>query len=328
MTYTFDLSYNTTTEPAFKFSKILDGKHVDPNSTDFTTGITEISNPPKITVEVPSLLPGSDFVVGNALAGSIYYYGSTVSDMGGKLNVGEKEALFIKNSDASLNLLKNGFISDLTTFSTSKILHDVSWATIKYDADGNPLLNSDGSSQVDISFGYVQTRNGVEYENPITSYGGNSIGDIFLRYVATHLTGHPLGQAFIKNDTQFIDDINGNNAGQAQIVNTLFNHLILNLTSSDGEYNDVLFSIYSQIYSQQRSRIGAPSVAARPFPLLPNDNLVLYVDGRVNLLNDGAYSNADNVLMKNIFPQSSFPYMEDDTGQLNAGVWMITITLK
>ena len=150
-------------------------------------------------------------------------------------------------------------------------------------------MNSDGTPQIDISFGYVQTRNGIEYLEPITSIGGNSLGDIFLRYVATHLTGHPLGQAFIKNDTQFIDDINGSSPGQARVVENLVASLLQNLSvgATEGEYNDVLYSIYSQILLQQRARIGVPSSVARPFPLLPNDNVVLYIDGRVNLLNDG-----------------------------------------
>lgn len=331
ITYTFDLSYNTAIEPAFKFSKVTDGKHSDNNSIDFTTGITESSNPPRITVQVPNKLPGSDFVVYQATSGTIYYYGSSNPGMGGKINVGEKEALFIRGTDASMNAFKDAFKSDLTTFSTSKIVHDVSWGTIKFDDDGNKLLNSDGTPQIDISFGYVQTRNGIEYLEPITSIGGNSLGDIFLRYVATHLTGHPLGQAFIKNDTQFIDDINGSGPGQARVVENLVASLLRNLSvgATEGEYNDVLYSIYSQILLQQRARIGVPSSVARPFPLLPNDNIVLYIDGRVNLLNDGDRpSEALGVQMKDIFPQSSFPYMNDETGQLNAGVWMVTIRLK
>jgi uncharacterized repeat protein (TIGR02059 family) len=330
ITYTFDLSYNTAIEPAFKFSKVSDGKHSDNNSIDFTTGITESSNPPRITVQVPNKLPGSDFVVYQATSGTLYYYGSSNADMGGKINVGEKEALFLRSSDASMNAFKDEFKRDLTTFSTSKIVHDVSWGTIKFDEDGNKLLNSDGTPQIDISFGYVQTRNGVEYLDPITSIGGNSLGDIFLRYVATHLTGHPLGQAFIKNDTQFIDDINGSGPGQARVVENLVASLLQNLSvgATEGEYNDVLYSIYGQILLQQRARIGVPSAVARPFPLLPNDNIVLYIDGRVNLLNDSAPPEALGVQMKDIFPQSSFPYMNDETGQLNAGVWMVTIRLK
>tara|TARA_Y100001970_G_scaffold80678_1_gene102429 strand:+ start:1397 stop:10903 length:9507 start_codon:yes stop_codon:yes gene_type:complete len=330
ITYTFDLSYNTAIEPAFKFSKVTDGKHSDNNSIDFTTGITESSNPPRITVQVPNKLPGSDFVVYQATSGTLYYYGSSNTGMGGKINVGEKEALFLRSSDASMNAFKDAFKSDLTTFSTSKIVHDVSWGTIRFDEDGNKLLNSDGTPQIDISFGYVQTRNGVDYLDPITSIGGNSLGDVFLRYVATHLTGHPLGQAFIKNDTQFIDDINGSGPGQARVVENLVASLLQNLSvgTTEGEYNDVLYSIYSQILLQQRARIGVPSAVARPFPLLPNDNIVLYIDGRVNLLNDSAPPEALGVQMKDIFPQSSFPYMNDETGQLNAGVWMVTIRLK
>jgi hypothetical protein len=118
--------------------------------------------------------------------------------------------------------------------------------------------------------------------------------------------------------------------GQANVVENLVASLLQNLSlgATEGEYNDVLYSIYSQILLQQRARIGVPSAVARPFPLLPNDNIVLYIDGRVNLLNDSAPSEALGVQMKDVFPQSSFPYMNDETGQLNAGVWMVTIRLK
>ena len=49
------------------------------------------------------------------------------------------------------------------------------------------------------------------YANAITSttQTEQTLGDAVLRYVATHLSGHPLGQAFVKNDSALIAQING-----------------------------------------------------------------------------------------------------------------------
>lgn len=49
------------------------------------------------------------------------------------------------------------------------------------------------------------------YASSITSatQSEQSLGQAVIRYVSTHLSGHPLGQAFVKNDTALINQLNG-----------------------------------------------------------------------------------------------------------------------
>tara|TARA_X000000950_G_scaffold280339_1_gene374779 strand:+ start:117 stop:1358 length:1242 start_codon:yes stop_codon:yes gene_type:complete len=59
--------------------------------------------------------------------------------------------------------------------------------------------------------GKVLKQNDVAYASSITSTSAaeQTLGDAVLRYVSTHLSGHPLGQAFVKNDAALIAQING-----------------------------------------------------------------------------------------------------------------------
>lgn len=77
--------------------------------------------------------------------------------------------LFYKGVDASMNLIADQIHNELCNESTAKMVHDVSYAKVKM-------------------------KYGNEYIAPISHTMGNSIGELLLRFVATHLSGHPLGQ--------------------------------------------------------------------------------------------------------------------------------------
>jgi hypothetical protein len=59
--------------------------------------------------------------------------------------------------------------------------------------------------------GTVLKQNDTAYASSITSatQSEQSLGQAVIRYVSTHLSGHPLGQAFVKNDTALINQLNG-----------------------------------------------------------------------------------------------------------------------
>ena len=62
----------------------------------------------------------------------------------------------------------------------------------------------------------------IDYDDIITGDTGHSIGEVLLRYVATHLTGHPLGQAIIRNDQDFKQQVD-NQTQNSKIANTRAN---------------------------------------------------------------------------------------------------------
>jgi hypothetical protein len=65
-----------------------------------------------------------------------------------------------------------------------------------------------GSSGVN---GQVLKQGDAAYSSSISSstQSEQSLGQAVIRYVSTHLSGHPLGQAFVKNDTALINQLNG-----------------------------------------------------------------------------------------------------------------------
>lgn len=77
----------------------------------------------------------------------------------------------------------------------------------------NDLPNGDIAAETGYSGpnGQVLKQNDVAYANSITSASAaeQTLGDAVIRYVSTHLSGHPLGQAFVKNDAGLIGQING-----------------------------------------------------------------------------------------------------------------------
>tara|TARA_X000000950_G_scaffold279849_1_gene373308 strand:+ start:116 stop:1318 length:1203 start_codon:yes stop_codon:yes gene_type:complete len=59
--------------------------------------------------------------------------------------------------------------------------------------------------------GKVLKQQDASYASSITSstQTEQTLGEAVIRYVSTHLSGHPLGQAFVKNDTALIAQLNG-----------------------------------------------------------------------------------------------------------------------
>ena len=68
------------------------------------------------------------------------------------------------------------------------------------------------------------------------------------------------------------------------------------------------------------------------FSTITRDKVIIYLSAKVNVAIDISKSIDNNnlaIAMTNeVFPNSKYPYMNDATGVLDAGTWMITLTIS
>ena len=142
--------------------------------------------------------------------------------MGSSIKISDKAAMFYRGSDASSNIVKDALHADLCS-ETANIKHDTTHSR-------------------------VSTKNGL-YASPITSASGNSLGNILVRYIATHLIGHPLAQAFITNDESIENDVNGTQQNQSKIAETLITQFNNNLEAdaTTPSKNPIIQSLFEQM---------------------------------------------------------------------------------
>ena len=311
------------TNHPLRFSVTSDGTHN--GGIQYNTGVTT-TNTGDIMLSLPSSLNNTtNLYTNDASNAKIYYYCGSHSNMGNFFDVSDQQAIFTRNSDASCNALRDSFIQQLTTEGVSDIVHDISWSDI--------YTPEDTVDQGNTINGYVKTRNNVDYTNKITSTAGNSVGEILLRYMSTHLTGHPLGQSFIKNDSAFINQINGSGNNTANIANVLVEQMKLGLSENGtvGRGNYVLDTLFKQLKKQDPGRCGL-SDTKKDFPLLAGDKVIIYISAKINVAADISKSvdsaNVAIAMTNEVFPNSKYPYMVDATGVLDAGTWMITLTIS
>ena len=311
------------TNHPLRFSVTSDGTHN--GGIQYNTGVTT-TNTGDIMLSLPSTLNNTtNLYTNDASNAKIYYYCDSHSNMGNFFDVSDQQAIFTRNSDASCNALRDSFTQQLTTEGVSNIVHDISWSDI--------YTPEDTVDQGNAINGYVKTRNNVDYTNQITSTGGNSVGEILLRYMSTHLTGHPLGQSFIKNDTAFINQINGLGNNTANIANVLVEQMKLGLSENGtaGGGNYVLDTLFKQLKKQDPGRCGL-SDTKKDFPLLAGDKVIIYISAKINVAADISKSvdsaNIAIAMTNEVFPNNKYPYMDDATGVLDAGTWMITLTIS
>ena len=75
------------------------------------------------------------------------------------------------------------------------------------------------------------------------------MGNILVRYIATHLIGHPLAQAFITNDESIENDVNGIQQNQSKIAETLITQFNNNLEAdaTTPSKNPIIQSLFEQM---------------------------------------------------------------------------------
>ena len=90
-------------------------------------------------------------------------------------------------------------------------------------------------------------------------------------------------------------------------------------------------TLFKQLKKQDPGRCGLLDTK-KDFPLLPGDKVIIYLSAKVNVAADISKSIDNNnlaIAMTNeVFPNSKYPYMNDATGVLDAGTWMITLTIS
>ena len=195
-------------------------------------------------------------------------------------------------------------------------------------------LCNDGSANVkhDATHSKVKKKNNEDYAEAITGASGHTLGEVLLRYTSTHLSGHPLGQAMIKNDTLFKEQIDGQTANDCDVANRLINKLCDGLVESgtEGKRSEILQSMFEQMIVADITRFSGVDDVTSPksIPFVAGDVLTLYVKMRSKLLNDSVSNAAFQAILNQIFPASMFVYMNDNDGILDAGIWRIDLTIS
>ncbi|MAR49516.1 MAG: hypothetical protein CML42_00145 [Rhodobacteraceae bacterium] len=299
--YIFDLSDATNNTHPFKLSTTKNGTHN--GGSEYVTGVRSYGTPgsPDSAVEF--------FISTNAPAELFYYCGAHSGSgdygMGSSIKISDKAAMFYRGSDISSNIVKDALHADLCS-NTSNIKHDTTHSK-------------------------VATKTG-DYNPPITSTSGNSLGNILVRYIATHLMSHPLAQAFITNDDSIENDVNGTGQNQSKIAETLITQFNDNLVA-DGttpRKNQVIQSLFEQMIAGDINRfmVGDDS-GKQPIPFKTGDKLVFYVNMKAKLqIESNVISPATPISLVELFPNSIYPLLDDSNGELDAGLWKIVLTIS
>ena len=299
--YIFDLSDATNNTHPFKLSTTKNGTHN--GGSEYVTGVRSYGTPgsPDSAVEF--------FISTNAPAELFYYCGAHSGSgdygMGSSIKISDKAAMFYRGSDISSNIVKDALHADLCS-NTSNIKHDTTHSK-------------------------VATKTG-DYNPPITSTSGNSLGNILVRYIATHLMSHPLAQAFITNDDSIENDVNGTGQNQSKIAETLITQFNDNLVA-DGttpRKNQVIQSLFEQMIAGDINRfmVGDDS-GKQPIPFKTGDKLVFYVNMKAKLqIESNVISPATPISLVDLFPNSIYPLLDDSNGELDAGLWKIVLTIS
>jgi hypothetical protein len=318
--YRFDVSDPSMNGHKLAFSTSKNGTWYpgdDVSGVQLTTGYKRIGIEGTPNAFVEFIVPTS------GVPNVIYYYDEEsqgVGDygVGGLARISDGSTLFYKGADASMNAIADQLHNELCNESTAKIIHNPDYAKVKMKYDN-------------------------EYIAPISHTQGNSIGELLLRFVATHLSGHPLGQAFIQNDDSIIANINGRTDDTANLATTLVSKLIKNIPDlsynlpvvgttpslTNGGANSILQSIYEQMLVSGMDRfVDIDDVlTVRSLPFKSGDVLVLYLDVTANLQN-GAADTMEQVLLSSVFPNTDYTYLNSVSTQLNAGIWKIEIVMN
>ena len=309
--YRFDVSDTTMIGSYLAFSSTPNGFHnngVDLSGIEYhgTPGNTDAYVLVTIANNTPSLIYSYNR---NAI-------GSGQFGKGNKINVIDKVPMFYRGSQTDVDNLKESLHKDLCVDGEAAVKH-----------------------VIDPSSSKVVMRGDVKYNYEITEVNGNSLGETLLRYVSTHLSGHPLGQAIIKNDGSFKNNVNGKqNEGGADIANVLINTIVGNMVENADHAisNNVLQSLFEQMTASDITRFGGIDNVKRSLPFEPNDKLILYITMKANLFSDenvvtsNVPNNAAKMKIRDVFTPDLYPYLNyvGDSALLNAGTWKIVFTLS
>jgi hypothetical protein len=355
-TYIFDLKDPSLYGYTFTFSATNNGTHA--SGTAYTTGVT-------VTGVAGTTGAKLTWVVDAGAAANYYYYAPEVSGMGGTVNVsgnttgteyttgitangtpgtsGSFIDIIIPNTVQTLFYYNGASIGSGDNGEGNKISIEASIPLFTLGAASDKAalvtglhgdLCNDGTANLkhDATHSKVKKKNNEDYAEAITGASGHTLGEVLLRYTSTHLSGHPLGQAMIKNDTVFKNQIDGQTANDCDVANRLINKLCDGLVESgtEGKRSEILQSMFEQMIAADITRFSGVDDVTSPksIPFVAGDVLTLYVKMRSKLLNDAVSNAAFQAILNQIFPASMFVYMNDSDGILDAGIWRIDLTIS
>ena len=240
--YKFDVSHDSMTQKELLFTTVSDGKHTNNAVDDISKNVFARG------------LPGDDnsnilLITNDHLPNRFHYYVKDISNAGGDIDMFNERPLFLRSSDASKNSLITALHNDLCVEGQSQIKHNAIHSKVK--------------------------KLGGEYNGAITADTGHSLGEVFLRYISTHLTGHPLGQIIIKNDLSFKEKIDGQGVGTSNVAETLINQLVSDLSENGiGGRKDILHTIFEQMVFKRIERFGVNDSEKVGLPFVKNDKIL------------------------------------------------------
>ena len=355
-TYIFDLKDPSLDGYTFSVSTTNNGTHA--SGTAYTTGITVTGVPGTTGAKLT-------WIVDAGAASTYYYYSPETSAMGGTMNVvgnttgteyttgvvsngtagtsGSYVEIIIPNTIQTLYYY-NGAVVGSGTNGEGNIINSeqsIPLFTLGPAAAKTALiaglhndLCNEGNANVkhDATHSKVKKKNNEDYAEAITGASGHTLGEVLLRYTSTHLSGHPLGQAMIKNDTIFKNQIDGQTASDCDVANRLITKLGDGLVVDGivGKRSEIIQSMFEQMIAADVTRFSGVDDVTSPksIPFAAGDTITLYLKMRSKLLNDAVSNAAFQAILNQIFPASMFIYMNDDTGILDGGIWRIDLTIS
>lgn len=146
--------------------------------------------------------------------------------------------------------------------------------------------------------------------------------DMYLQYIADILTGHPLGQAMIKNDFSIITEVK-NCKLYEQFTNVLTNGLFTSNYQSNIIAETVVEQLQNEVSSRFDNRVDDTEYS---IPFQSGDKISIFVKMRTKVNLEGTPSNQFSILSS---MYQNNPYIEfvNTNMKIKESKWRIVITL-
>ena len=200
--------------------------------------------------------------------------------------------------------------------------------TYKTDSSGNYTFQYNYSQKVSINNAMKS-----DLENVNLSLDGNTfvstnntsntpLHDMYLQYIADILTGHPLGQAMIKNDFSIITEVKNCKLYEQ------FTHVLTNgLFTSNFQSHTIAETVVEQLQNEASSRFAnRTNDTEYSIPFQSGDKISIFVKMRTNVNLEGTPVNQFSILSS---MYQNNPYIEfvNTNMKIKESKWRIVITL-
>jgi len=228
--------------------------------------------------------------------------------------------------DASYNFLMTAAYMQANHIRSSiSYKNDNETFTFKYNNTYKNLLNSGLKNDLEKTSISIYDGSFNSGHLPLS----DSLGQVYVQYIADTLIGHPLSQAFISNDGSIVNDINNSNI-YSQFTNALINGLNTTTFQSNNICNSILIQMKKMMPTRFDDEVDNTEYQ---LPFCPDDKISIYIKMKcnVNLDNNvGSYTNTSEYdILKNMFENRDDVEFNDSTNEmkLTKKVWRIKIKL-